>query len=105
LGCKTERKRTMSSRGLYEPKESRIGQLERWLTIDERWWHRALVAGKNGEEKWFLSTTGVLFICEGVSDVSVGPLSGRPSGRQHQLDSNGERAWGGARTLVAPAPE
>jgi hypothetical protein len=68
-GCKTERKRTMSSRGLYEQKESKIGRLERRLTVGERRQHKTSMACKNGEEKRFLSTTGILFIGEGACDV------------------------------------
>jgi hypothetical protein len=92
LGYKTERKRTVSSRGLYEPKESKIGRSERWLTISEQRRHEASVAGENGEEKRFLSTVGILFIGEGIGDISVGPLSGRSGGQRHQLDSNGNHA-------------
>jgi hypothetical protein len=105
LGYKTERKRTMSSRGLYEPKESKIGRSERWLTIGEQRQHEASVVGKNGEEKRFLPTVGILFMGEGVSDISVGPLSGRPGGRRCRLDSNDGCVSCGSRTLFVCAPE
>jgi hypothetical protein len=78
LGCKTERKRTVSSRGFSGRTESTRAGLELHLTSVERRSLESLVAVVEEEEKGVSLLPGGLFIGGGASGRGWGPFA-RPT--------------------------